>query len=185
MDVALAGQIRQIDVGRVSAGGTERFFVGVGGCGFDADVVRSLRSVRTPVKTRYVVGVVKALRRMRAYDIQLEADGCQLRRRSVLVAVANGRQTGGGMLIAPEACIDDGELDVCIVGNVSRLELLRMLPRMYRGGHRDHPAVEFVRCRELRAHTVDVAYCQADGELVGPLPATFTIVPGGVRCVVP
>src|ERR687885_1165581 len=101
-----------------------------------------------------------------------------------LVAVANGTSYGGGMRIAPDARPDDGSFEVCIVHRLSRLEVLRMLPSLYSGGHRQHPAVEFVRCSELRAESAEGVRCQADGELVGDLPATFRIRPGALRYVI-
>ena len=77
----------------------------------------------------------------------------------------------------------DLDVDVCVIGDVSRSEVLRLVPRMYSGGHRTHPAVEFFRCMQLHASSLASVHCQADGELVGTLPATFRIHPGGLQCV--
>ena len=97
--------------------------------------------------------------------------------------MANGPSYGGGMQVAPDARSDDGIFDVCVIGNISRAEVLRLVPSMYSGGHRTHPAVEFFRCTELHASSLASVHCQADGELVGTLPATFKIHPGGLQCV--
>jgi diacylglycerol kinase (ATP) len=131
----------------------------------------------------YVLGVVQALRHYASPPMRLTIDGRLIERQLFLVAVANGASYGGGMLIAPDAKSDDGLFDVCLVDRLSRLEVLRMLPSLYSGGHRHHPAVEFVRCRQLRAESVDDVRCQADGELVGDLPATFHIRSGALRYV--
>jgi diacylglycerol kinase (ATP) len=70
-----------------------------------------------------------------------------------------------------------------VIGDVSRLTVLRLIPKLYSGRHRDHPAVDLFRCRELQAQATVPVRCQADGELVGDLPARFRIHPGGLRCV--
>lgn len=184
--VALGGRIREVDVGTIeSAPGACRTFVNVAGFGFDADVVMRTAASHARGRTRYVLGVLRCLRECRTYQTELEVDGHRLQRRVLLVAIANGPRLGGGMLIAPQARNDDGQLDVCIVNAVDRWEVLRLLPRMWSGGHRTHRAVEFVRCRELRAEAVAPPAIQADGELVGTLPVVFSVAPRALRCVVP
>jgi diacylglycerol kinase (ATP) len=131
----------------------------------------------------YVVGVLQALWRYQARRICLSVDGHQLEKDVFVIAVANGPGYGGGMQVAPDARPDDGVFDVCVIGALSRAEVLRLVPMMYSGGHRTHAAVEFVRCTKLAARSAANVHCQADGELVGRLPATFTIHPGGLQCV--
>lgn len=181
--LALEGPARWIDLPHIRTRQRSLAFVNVAGCGFDAEVVR-----RTPASggaCTYVLGVLKTLMACRARVLRLTVDGQPLERRVVAVAVANGPRYGAGLLIAPAAVVDDGLLDVCLLGDLGRFELLRLLPGMYRGAHRGHPRVEFFRCRELRAVSIAPGgvSCQADGELVGDLPATFSIQPRGLRCV--
>ncbi|MEO5993860.1 MAG: diacylglycerol kinase, partial [Arthrobacter sp.] len=87
---------------------------------------------------------------------------------------------GGGMKVTPDAVLDDGLLDLFIVGPLSRAGLLRVFPKVFSGGHLGHPAVHIRRVRsvELSADGV-VAY--ADGERIGPLPLTIEVVPGAIR----
>jgi len=68
------------------------------------------------------------------------------------LAIANSPRYDGGMLIAPDARLESGWLDVCVVGNVSRRDIVCLLPSMRWGGYRAHPQVEFYRCRELRVN---------------------------------
>jgi diacylglycerol kinase (ATP) len=105
-----------------------------------------------------------------------------------LAAVGNGRYYAGGMLIVPAAEIDDGALDVCVIGDVSRLELLVRFPRVFRGTHTALAAV-----RTARGRVVDVGVLGdatpleiwASGERVGPLPARVEAIAGAVRVLVP
>ena len=79
--------------------------------------------------------------------MRLVADGRSLERRVLGIAVAIGPRYGGGMLIAPHAVVDDGWFDVCLIGDVTPLQLLALLPRLYAGTHGVHRAVELFRCR--------------------------------------
>jgi diacylglycerol kinase (ATP) len=183
--LAVRGVPRRVDLGEIHTPQASAWFLNVAGFGFDAEVAwRANRMPRIVGGTAvYVLGVVQALRHYSSASMRLSLDGQLVDRQLFLVAVANGASYGGGMLIAPDARPDDGVFDVCLVDRLSRLEVLRMLPSLYSGGHRHHPAVEFIRCRELQAESAASVKCQADGELVGDLPATFSMRTGALRYV--
>ncbi len=184
--VALDGSGRRVDLGEVHIGERCVAFVNVAGCGFDAEVVRRTRAApRMGGMVPYFIGIMRTLWAFRPRPMRFVVDGQPLERRALGVAVANGHSYGGGMRIAPGAVIDDGLFDVCLIGDVSPVRLLALLPRLYAGTHDGHPAVEFFTCRELRVDPMESANvcCQADGELVGDLPATFRIQPRGLLCV--
>jgi diacylglycerol kinase family enzyme len=100
-----------------------------------------------------------------------------------VVAVANGRWFGGGMRIAPDAFLDDGVLDLVVVGDVSAATLVRRLPLVYRGDHLRLPEVRALRGRVVTARPVGAVAVplDLDGESPGCLPATFSVVPGALR----
>jgi YegS/Rv2252/BmrU family lipid kinase len=187
--LALEGSISSVDIGEFRTRQRHGFFANVAGFGFDAAVAQHIHTAtyRGPFSGTlpYVMGVLTMLWSFRPCALEIEMDGRAMRRTALLAAVANGPCYGGGMRIAPDAVCDDGLFDVCLVGDLSRFDVLKTLPRMYSGGHRTHPKVEFFRCRELRATVVgsrEIA-CQADGELVGGLPASFSMHARGLRCV--
>ncbi|HLZ30330.1 MAG TPA: diacylglycerol kinase family protein [Chloroflexota bacterium] len=183
--LALTGPIRAIDLGEIETSRGSTYFVNVAGFGFDAEVTARVNALpkRIGGTVPYVVGVLQTLWRFRAPSMRIGLDTRTVERRVFLVAVANCATYGGGMRIAPEAVPDDGLFDVCLVGDLSRLAVLRLIPKLYSGGHRSHSAVELLRCREVHAESTVRVSCQADGELVGDLPASFRIHPGGLRCV--
>jgi diacylglycerol kinase (ATP) len=185
MHLALNGAARPIDLGEIETDRGRSYFVNVAGFGFDAEVAWRVSSFPRLVggTLPYVLGVLQTLGQLRSSRMRIGLDGQSVDRRVLLAAVANGASYGGGMRVAPEAVPDDGLFDVCVIGEIGRLGILRLVPKMYSGGHRSHPAVAFFRCRELRAESDDGVRCQADGELVGGLPASFRIHPGGLRCV--
>ncbi len=184
-NLALAGPVRAVDLGEIQTSTDSMHFVNVAGFGFDAEVAARVNSMTKFVggTVPYIWGVLQTLWQYHSPPMHIRMDEHELEQHVFMVAVGIGACYGGGMRILPDAVIDDGLFDVCVVGNVSRLEVLRLVPKLYSGGHRGHPAVQFYRCRELRADCAAPVRCQADGELAGGLPATFKIRPGGLRCV--
>ncbi len=184
-NLALSGPVRRVDLGEIQTVQGTTHFVSVAGFGFDAEVAWHANSMPKVVggTLPYVLGVLQALWRYDSPRMRISLDERQLEKPVFLVAVGNGASYGGGMRIVPDAVIDDGLFDVCVVGQLSRLEVLRLVPKMYSGGHRSHPAVQFFRCHEVRAESASPVRCQADGELVGDLPASFKIHSGGIQCV--
>ena len=105
--------------------------------------------------------------------------------RGFFVAVGNAASYGGGMRITPDASLDDGVFDVCLVGEMSKRALFGQLPRLFSGGHVRHPAVEIVRARAVTIDADRTFSLYADGEEIGPLPATLTVDPSALEVVVP
>jgi diacylglycerol kinase (ATP) len=110
---------------------------------------------------------------------RLEVDGIGETTEAMLVSVANGRSIGGGMRVTPNAELDDGLLDLFVVERMSKLRLLRVFPKVFRGQHTDLPEVRISRVRQvsIAAETI-VVY--ADGERVGPLPVEVAVVPAAL-----
>jgi diacylglycerol kinase (ATP) len=160
------------------------YFVNIAGFGFDAEVAwRVNRMRKLPGATLpYVAGVLQTLWRYASPRVRLTLDNRHVEQDVFLVAVGNCPTYGGGMRIVPGARPDDGLFEVCIVKDLKRLEVLRILPSLYSGGHVNHPAVEIVRCRTISADADGRVRCQADGELVGELPARFRVHPAALRC---
>jgi diacylglycerol kinase (ATP) len=181
VEVVAAGRHRAVDAGRTG----DRWFAGVLGAGFDSVVTERANRMRWPTgRARYDVAVLAELRTFRPVPFVLELDGRACHTEAMLVAVGNGPSYGGGMRICPGADPADGLLDVTVLGPVGRAELLRVLPRVYSGGHVGHPAVTVHRARRVSlAAPGVVAY--ADGERIGPLPVTCEVVPAALRVLAP
>ena len=92
---------------------------------------------------------------------------------------------GGGMRIAPHAQLDDSLLDVVMIGKISLLDLIIWGPRIYRGRYLNHPRVQYLKASTLLAKSQDSVPVEVDGETVGTLPATFTVMPRALRLRVP
>jgi YegS/Rv2252/BmrU family lipid kinase len=184
LDVVLEGVARRTDLGRCG----ERYFLNGGGAGLDAQVARTVQRFPRALKVGavpYVVSAVIELARMTAHHLSIELDDQRLERRALLVAVANGRFSGGGMMMCPEATCEDGLLDVCILGDMPRREVIKLLLKVFSGAHVEHPLVELHRTRRLRIDSGSEAQVQVDGELCGSLPAVFEAVPAALDVIVP
>lgn len=188
-DVVRDGHRRRIDAVRVlspaTGSGRPRWYVGVMCGGFDAVVNERANTWSWPRgRMRYNLAVARELPTFRPLPYELELDGVPWVTDAVLVAVGNGTSYGGGMHITPGAELDDGLLDVLVVGPMSVPGLLAVFPRVFRGTHVTHPAVTVRRARRVRLSTPGVV-AYADGERLGPMPVEVEAVPGALDVLVP
>ena len=182
---ALTREPRVIDAARVKHGELTTWYAAVLSAGFDAVVnERANLMTRPRGASRYIIALLRELVTLSAVQYRMVIDGVPREVDGMLVSVANNTSLGGGMTVAPGALIDDGLLDVFIVHRISRIEFLRVFPRVFRGTHSTHPAVEFVRARSVEIDADDSIVAYADGERVGPLPIRVDVVPGALKVLV-
>jgi diacylglycerol kinase (ATP) len=183
-----SGTVGTFDLGRAEADdGTRAWFTTVANAGFDAEANRWANSVQSISGTPlYVLAVLRTLRSYQVRRLRVTVDDEVLETDGWLVAVANTRSYAGGMVIAPDASLDDGRLDVCVVGRVSRPEFLRTFPKVFKGTHVEHRGVLVRRGKQVTVEmpeAVDAPEMWASGERVGPLPARVEAVAGALRAV--
>ena len=176
--IADLGKVELINNGQSK----KRLFVNFAGLGFDAEIVRAttVRFKKLGGLPAYLAGLLTTLCNYRNRDIALKLDGKLQNRRVCTVVMSNGKYGGGSMFLAPNAKLDDGLFDVVIVGDVDKLDLLRSLPRIYRGTHLTHPKISVTRAREVEVQSTMPASIQADGELLGEAPARLSILPKAI-----
>ncbi|WP_084535962.1 diacylglycerol/lipid kinase family protein [Nocardia yamanashiensis] len=182
VDTVLRGKTRTIDLGTVQAqDATEpMWFATVTGTGLDARVTLRANHMRWPKgPLRYTLAAVIELAGKLAvpYKIELHGspdhpDGTVIELDAVMVAVGNTKTYGGGMLITPDAELDDGLLDLTVVGAMPRLDMLKLLPALSAGKRIEHPATVQYRASTITL-TAPNAPATADGDPAGHLPATF------------
>jgi diacylglycerol kinase family enzyme len=101
------------------------------------------------------------------------------------VIVANCRFLGAGMKICPEAEPDDGLFDVLLIGDITKADLVRTLPKIYRGTHLPHPKAELLRGTVVSVEADAALPVELDGEQPGTTPVRFDVVPSALRLRVP
>lgn len=183
LPVLADGRSRRVDVGRVG----RRYFVNIAGVGFDAEVAADVnrRPKRLPGFLPYVLGVFRILARYQPTPVRFRLDGVAHAGPILLLAVGNARFYGGGMMLCPDASVDDGVFDVCVGGDVGKLETLRLLVKVFKGAHVGHPRVTMYRARTVEVESATPLYVHADGEVIGQVPVAFTCLPGALAVRVP
>jgi len=186
--VAIGRGERSIDLMHATSGdGRERWFGSAGGIGFDAQVAAEMasRSGWQRGRAGYLLTTLSELRRFDNRSVELRMDGVVTTAQVLFVAVANGEYYGGGMRITPGARVDDGMLDLCIVGNISRLTALAQLANLYRGTHVNHPQVEVQRGRSVSITGDPATLVHLDGEPFGGLPVSVEVHAGRLTIAAP
>jgi diacylglycerol kinase (ATP) len=190
LPIALGETTHPFDVGSAQGeDGSQRYFGAAGGAGFDAAVAYTMavhRRFWMRGEAGYFLGTLNELRRYRNSELHVTLVGEGVRvvtQRFLFIAFANGPYYGGGMQICPDAETDDGWLDVCLVGDLSRLAALRELPGIYQAKHLKNPKVEIVRARSLRIEG-DATRVHLDGEPFGTTPVDISLLAGAVSVAV-
>ena len=179
-----------IDVGiveyRSNGKPSKRFFVNAAGIGFDAAAVEATE--RLPKyfggTIPYLAGLLRTLVGYRNKTVSLSIGDKVETARVLSVVVSNGNYLGGGMRIAPYASLNDNLLDVCVIGDVGKFELLKSLPMVYKGTHGDHPKVSMDKAEKVTVESTEKVLVHADGEVLGEGPASFSLIPAALNIVV-
>lgn len=180
-DIIVNGHRRTIDLGY--ADGT--WFVNVLSAGFDAHVNTRANAMAWPRgKIRYQLATLAELGALKTTAYTLEVDGQHLEMEAILVSVANGSTFGGGLQVCPEAIIDDGYLDVVVIGPLTRGGLVRAFPRLMTGTIANHSAFSTHRARTVAISATGVT-AYADGEPVRSLPLTVEVRAAAVEVLAP
>jgi diacylglycerol kinase (ATP) len=180
LDVLLRGRVRPVDIGEVNG----RVFVNASAGGFLAEVSESVDPALKSVAGRlaYLVGGARVLLKAEPFSVRIDAAGAPRRRRDCLMfAVCNAPMVGGGRPIAPEAVIDDGRLDVCVVDAMDLMAFVALLARVGAGSHVADPRVEYFQAEAVSLAFDRTVAVNADGEVFEADRCDYVIRAGGAR----
>jgi diacylglycerol kinase (ATP) len=187
LEVIRAGETRAVDLVRVTSDEV-RYFVNVSAGGFSGLMNEKLTPdmKKTWGPLAYLRSAAAALPELRAYRTTLSLDNEEsITMELYNVVVANGRYVAGGRLIAPEASIDDGLLDVILIPQRPAAEMALIVAQIALGTHLSSEAVVYRRARKVTVNSKPGMWFNVDGELVGNEPATFEIAPRALRFIAP
>jgi diacylglycerol kinase (ATP) len=184
-DRIVRGFERRIDIG-LARSEQSRFFVNSFETGLGAEVVAraSLLSPRLPGRAAFLISAIGAALKESNLTATIALDGQKLYQGPLVsVVVANGRYFGGGMKIAPHAKMDDGELDVLVLGDFTRAEMISQIWKIYPGAHLNHHKVLWARGRLVEVYPESPTRLDLDGELGGRGPYTVSVLPQALRVI--
>jgi len=192
VEVALRGRTRAIDLGRGRyrswAGEDEdSYFANIASAGMSGAIAKRTNETSKALggKVSYAWATVAVFSRWRSDEVRVRVDGTERAGRMHDVIVANGRYLGGGMKMVPEAEPDDGLLDVLLIGDLTKRDLLLTMPKTYRGKHLPHPKATLLRGTTVEIDAPEPLPVELDGEQPGTTPVCFEIVPRALRLRVP
>ena len=179
-DAILSGNTREIDV--ATANGLR--YLGVAGLGFDAEVAqyanKNVQFLRGSLL--YLYSTLRVLRRFTPHRVRVNGMHSE---EIMFACIGNTRQYGGGIRITPNARIDDGLLDLCLVRRTTRFQLLKTLPRAYTGAHVRSPFVGTARATQFTFESEQPMEVYADGERLTRTPVTFALAREKLRIAIP
>lgn len=198
------GSVRTIDLGMISAAGhAGRYFCCVAGVGLDGDVSRRANQLPRWLRRNggYALTLIPTIlgfaplpmKILKAAEGVPESSGQSTvnpgwtvisDQPTTLAAFANTPVYGGGMKIAPQAKMDDGLLDICVVGGLDRFQLLCKFPTVYSGNHLKIREVDYSQARRVRVETEHPLEVYADGEYICQTPVEVSIQPAVLKVVI-
>lgn len=180
LDIILQNHRKRIDVGTLNEG---KVFLNVAGTGFDVDVIKYTEKVRriTTGALAYYLGIVMSLFTYKGVTLKITANGRTFERKSLLVAIANGRCYAGGLMVAPQSDVTDGLFNVVVIGSMPNRRILSELPKMQHGQPERIPGTETFQCSEITIDCDKKLTFNLDGETYGQTPATFRLSPAALN----
>ena len=191
LEVALSGTVRPIDLGRCayrawSGAVEESYFANVASVGMSGAIAKRVNESKSGLaKASYLMATLSVVARWQNADVRVSVDDEIRGGRMHDVVVANCRYFAAGMKICPDAEPDDGLFDVLLIGDITKVDLMLTLPKIYRGTHLPHPKAELLRGAVVSVEADVPLPVELDGEQPGTTPVRFDVVPAALRLRVP
>ncbi len=163
-----------------------RYFINIAGLGFEAMVVEKTNRQKErgrSNKALYFMNILMSLISYRKAEVDIDIDGVKSSCRIFSINVGNGRYCGGGMRQTPDALPDDGLLDITVIKEMGRFEIIRNLKILYDGTILSHPKIDGYRSKNLKVDSKSRLYAEADGESLGHDPFEFTVIPSAINII--
>ena len=183
---------KQIDVGRLSLVSAEgnmsvKYFLNIADTGIGAETADRVNknSKRLSGFLSFMLGTLSTvvLYKNQNFEVVID-DNIHLNGIMNSVIVANGKYFGGGMMVAPDAVMDDGVFDIIILGNLSKPDIIKSFPLIYKGKHMNHPKLKYYRGRKVKVTSGGKGLIEVDGEIPGRADAVFELMPKAFKILV-
>jgi len=185
------GNTKEIDVGVIN---NKIYFGNICGIGFDAEVAQLANQMKNRHPNWRVLSafiyvfatIKKLLTPFHCHKVKIKIDHQEINSTMLFVAIGNGKIYGGRFKITPEAILDDGLLEVCLVGEMGRFKYLYLIPKVFAGAHKNIKGVNFYQAKEVTVESSEPIFAQVSGEVIeGQKNYTITLQPKRLKIIVP
>lgn len=171
------GKTRKVDVGFFQYPEGEHYFINLLGTGFVANVAHRAGKYKALGPLSYIIGVFEEVVQLQSVPMEMTIDGKIYQRDYIFTEICNSTKTGGNMIMAPDAKIDDGLLEVILLNNISKFNLLKVFPQIFKGTHVQDSHMETYKGKHIRIVTDPPQRLTPDGEVFGSTPIEVSILP--------
>jgi len=189
--ILIKGQTKKIDIGVIN---NQIYFANICGIGFDAEVAQLANQMKNKHPNLrilsafvYVFAAIKKLLSPFGYhDVKIKFDGQEIHSKILFIAISNGKFYGGRFKITPEAILDDGLLEICLVEEMGRFKYLSIIPKVFKGTHESIKGVHFYKAKEVVIQSLEPVLAQVSGEVIeGQKEFNITLLPKSLKLIVP
>ena len=181
LDIILSRQTQDIDLGHVKCTDESFYFLNIIGMGFVVEAGKTTLKIKKLGKVSYTLATLWETIKLKKHRIKVTIDDMVIDDDLVFIEVANSRYTGTSFLIAPDAKIDDGLLDVIILEKISRPKILSLFPTIYSGKHVNYKEIKTHQAKKITIETQAPMPLMPDGEFIGTTPVTITCKPAALK----
>lgn len=180
IESVIQNRTKRIDIGLVN----DFKFINVCSFGIDGPIIKDTEKYKKvlPGQFAYLFSTLKAGLTFNPKKVHVDVDGQTYDGNMILIAIANGKYFGGGMNICPDAILDDGVFDICLVKDVSKLKFMREISKVYSGRLGEVEEVKYIKGSEINIKVVNGSYLiNVDGNLVGKTPVKINIIKKAIQ----
>ncbi|HEY5585625.1 MAG TPA: diacylglycerol kinase family protein [Ruminiclostridium sp.] len=179
------GEERSIDLARVN----DKYFINISSIGFDANVgFNADKFKKVPGVSgsmAYLISIIYTVFKKKICNVNIDIDDKKMKVKVLLVAIANGRYYGGGFIPTPDAKLDDGLLDICLVSEMSRFQIINLFPKYKKGLHTHLKQVSLFKCKRINIESEEDLCLNIDGEIVTAQNINFEILENAIKVIFP
>lgn len=179
-EAIVSRKTRKVDLARFSYEKGSHYFINLLGAGFVSNVAHTANHFKRWGSLSYIIAVLKEMLVLKSSSIELIIDGKRHTQQGIFVEICNSRYTGGDMLMAPGARIDDGLLEIVFCEKISRRKLLQLFPLIFKGTHVDDPALKVFSGKKVSLSSESPLLLTPDGETFGSTPLEAEIIPNAL-----
>ncbi|GAH47009.1 unnamed protein product [marine sediment metagenome] len=189
--ILVQGKTKKIDVGVINK---KIYFANICGVGFDAEVAQYANQIKNRHPNWRILSafiyifatIKKLLSPFRCYKVKIKIDQQEIQTKILFIAISNGKIYGGRFKITPEAILDDGLLDICLVEEMGRFKYLSIIPKVFKGTHGGIKGISFYKAKEIIVQSSELILAQVSGEVIeGQKKFTITLQPKSLKLIVP